>query len=65
MTDIAHGTEPRSAMQPSPLHAALKAVRDAIEAYAAGRASRAVPNAQWQNADADVERCRRLLRTGR
>jgi hypothetical protein len=61
MTDIAHETESRPAMVTAPLRAALKAMRDGLEAYAAGRASRAVSNAQWQNADADVERWRRLL----
>jgi hypothetical protein len=65
MTDIAHETEPRLAMLIAPLRAVLRAMRDGIEAYAAGRASRAVSNALWQNADDDIQRCRGLIRTDR
>jgi hypothetical protein len=65
MIGIAHHREPRMAIGASALRGFLKTMRDRIESYAEYRAERAVSAAQWQNADDEIGRYRRLIHAGR
>jgi multidrug resistance efflux pump len=49
---------------PAILRAALRAVRTAIEAHAQYRVKSAASPSQFQQADRDVRRYRRLIRAG-
>jgi hypothetical protein len=49
----------------SALRAVLKMMRDGIESHAEDRARRAVSAAQWQNADDEIRRYRRLIHADR
>jgi hypothetical protein len=65
MIGIAHHREPRMATLVAALRAALQTIRDGIESYAEYRADRAVSAAQWQSADDEIRRYRRLIHAGK
>jgi hypothetical protein len=65
MIGIAHHREPRMATLVAALSAALQTIRDGIESYAEYRAERAVSAAQWQSADDEIGRYRRLIHAGK
>jgi multidrug resistance efflux pump len=65
MIGVAHHGEPRMATLTAALRAFLQTIRDRIESYAEYRAERAVSAAQWQNADDEIRRYRRLIQAGK
>jgi hypothetical protein len=65
MIGVAHHGKSRPAILTAALRALLQTVRDGIESYAEYRAERAVSAAQWQNADDEIRRYRRLIHAGK
>jgi hypothetical protein len=65
MISIAHHRQPRMAIRMSALRGFLQTIRDGIESYAQYRADRAMSAAQWQSADDEIRRYRRLIHAGK
>ena len=63
MSAVTHDSELRGPVPIPALRAFLQTAARAIETYGKYRARNAVSAGQWQQADADISRYRRLLRT--